>query len=406
MEKGGIFLIKVSYSDLGSMYFSTIKPIQLDEVYDYISKNENIEEAVVLWTCNRFEIYFYPGSMDTVEFFDEFLKKRVYKYSIIHGEDAIKHLFIVSSGLDSMVIGENEILGQVKDAWKYSITRGYSKSNLNHIFRKAIEVGKKVRTLHGFNKIKRSVASESMEFIGDNSNVLLVGAGKEGRQIAQLLADRGINFKVTNRTRTRGIELAKSFNVEFVEFDKDMWRGYDTIIIAVNTTDYILRDADLKRMKVKTIIDLSIPSAVENPSDTEVKLINMEKLSVIAEANNQKRQEIAREALKTVETEFHKFIKKINDAEREEFIKKLMRYSEKIIEEEIKIFSKEGNSDNIKEIEIGLKATRNKLLAPLINALKTTGDIKSSNLMSEMERILDEQLSNIKIEKVKEIKGN
>ena len=121
-----MFLIKVTYGDLGSLYFSSVKDFQIDEVYDYIKKNERIEEALVLWTCNRFEIYFYPGDRETVEFLEDYINERSLKHSVVHGLDAIKHLFLVSAGMDSMVIGENEILGQVRDAWEVSKKKGFS----------------------------------------------------------------------------------------------------------------------------------------------------------------------------------------------------------------------------------------------------------------------------------------
>ncbi len=406
MEKGGIFLIKVSYSDLGSLFFSTVKPIQIEEVYNYISKNENIKEAVVLWTCNRFEIYFYPGSYDSVQFFDEFLRGRVYKYSVIHGEDAIKHLFLVAAGLDSMVLGENEILGQVKEAWVISQEKGYSKENMNQVFRKAVEVGKRVRTRHGFNKIKRSVASEAIEFIDDSDEVLVIGAGKLGTQISNMLKDKGLKFSITNRTEAKGRNLARNLGVKFVEFDVKKWLHFSTIIVAASSDSYIIRSKDVVNCNVRKIIDLSTPPSVDPALSDKVELINMERLSSISEINNRKREALAREALRTVEEEFSKFIKILNEKERDKIIKKLVAFTDNIINEELEIFSREIPIEHMAEVEIGIRATRNKIVGPFIQALKNTTDIKSSSLLSELERLLDEQLSKSKVEKVKEVKGN
>ncbi|MEM0130308.1 MAG: hypothetical protein QXW75_02455, partial [Thermoplasmatales archaeon] len=105
MDKGGLFLVKVTYSDLGSLYFSSVPKFEIEEVYDYIKRNERIQEAMVLWTCNRFEIYFYPGDKETVEFVEDYLNKKAGQHSVVHGLDAIRHLFLVASGLDSMVVG-------------------------------------------------------------------------------------------------------------------------------------------------------------------------------------------------------------------------------------------------------------------------------------------------------------
>jgi len=116
LEKGGLFLVKVTYNDLGSLYFTNVSDFQLDEVYGYIKKNERIKEAFVLWTCNRFEVYFYPGDKETVEFVEDYIKGKALQHSVIHGLDAVRHLFLVAAGLDSMVIGENEIVSQIRDA--------------------------------------------------------------------------------------------------------------------------------------------------------------------------------------------------------------------------------------------------------------------------------------------------
>lgn len=252
MEKGGMFLIKVTYGDLGSLYFSSVKDLQIDEVYDYIKKNERIEEALVLWTCNRFEIYFYPGDRETVEFLEDYIYEKSLKHSVVHGLDAIKHLFLVSAGMDSMVIGENEILGQVRDAWEVSKRKGFSGANLNELLKKSLEIGRKARRENGNGKRARSVAGEALDQIKilPGQKVLVIGAGDLGTQVSSFLSRKGIPFSISNRSTERAKEISKAFGVRIEDFDKKKWKSYDVIITATKSAEIILERKDVMNSKI------------------------------------------------------------------------------------------------------------------------------------------------------------
>ncbi len=407
MEKGGIFLIRVSYSDLGSLYFSTIQDFQLDEVYGYIKKNERIKEAMVLWTCNRFEIYFYPGDRETVSFLEDFVRGKSLKYSVIHGLDAVKHLFLVSAGLDSMVIGENEILAQVKQAWDFSKGQGMSGKNLNDVVKKAIEVGRKARRENGNGKRVKSVAGEALGRVRilPEERVILIGAGNLGTQIASQLSREGIHFSVSNRSIERAKEISKAFGADVEKFEKGRWLNYDVVITATKSPKPLLQTQDIKGSKVKTIIDLGVPPNVAGEMPKGVNLLSMETLANSIERMEVENTDYVTRSLKTVNDEFDKYSQKLMNVDKEKLLRKIVDYSNKVIEEEMTYFNRrEDKNLDAELIRKGLESTRNKLLGFVINGIKNAKDIRSSETIKNMEMILDENFSRYEAKKVKKIR--
>ncbi len=401
-----MFLIKVTYGDLGSLYFSSVKDLQIDEVYDYIKKNERIEEALVLWTCNRFEIYFYPGDRETVEFLEDYIYEKSLKHSVVHGLDAIKHLFLVSAGMDSMVIGENEILGQVRDAWEVSKRKGFSGANLNELLKKSLEIGRKARRENGNGKRARSVAGEALDQIKilPGQKVLVIGAGDLGTQVSSFLSRKGIPFSISNRSTERAKEISKAFGVRIEDFDKKKWKSYDVIITATKSAEIILERKDVMNSKIKTVLDLGVPPNVSQELPDSVRLVNMELLSRTISANNDEAGDYATRSLKIVNDEFEKFSQKIMNVDREEFLKRIYDYSNKVIEEEMKYFEKKPyNRENKAQIKKGLESTRNKLLGFVVNGIKNAKDIRSSETVTKMEMILNENFSRYETKKTKKV---
>jgi glutamyl-tRNA reductase len=407
LEKGGLFLIKVTYGDLGSLYFSSVKDFQIDEVYEYIKKNERIKESLVLWTCNRFEIYFYPGDKETVEFLEDYVAEKSLKHGVIHGFDAIRHLFLVSAGLDSMVVGENEILAQVKEAWQLSRKNGFSGSNLNAILKKAIEVGKKARREFGNGRHVKSVVSEALDQItfSKSQKVLVIGAGHLGRQVAGILSRRGIDFSISNRSRDKAKEISKALGAGIEKYDKKRWRNYDVIIAATKSPTLILNERDILNSKARIILDLGVPSNVTDKIPDGVRLVNMESLSEVIAARDERRGYYETESLKMVNDEFEKFASRLMNSEKDQLLKRIFDYSNKVIDEEMGYLEKRThNREDGPLIRKGLESTRNKLIGFVINGIKNAKDIRSSETVTNMEMILNENLSRYEAKKIKKVR--
>jgi glutamyl-tRNA reductase len=194
-----------------------------------------VHEAVAISTCNRTEIYLVAA--DPVDAESLALSALARHAGIrptellgnlysLRGTEAVRHLFSVAAGLDSMIIGENEIQGQVRRAYELALVEGTTGPITNRLFRDALSAGKRARTDTGISRSRVSVSSIAVELaenaLGElgSRNVLVIGAGENGEVTARALADRGVStIFVANRRYDRAIGLAARFGGEAVRFD-------------------------------------------------------------------------------------------------------------------------------------------------------------------------------------------
>jgi glutamyl-tRNA reductase len=201
-----------------------IAPDDLPKAIVSLVSRRNVREAVVLSTCNRTEVYavaekFHGAYADIRDFFCELggldpdeLHPHLYSQ---HDDAAVSHLFEVAAGLDSAVLGETEILGQVRGAWERSQHEGGAKAGLNLLFRHALETGKRARTETAISRSTASVSSAAVDMATDRlgslagRRVLVVGAGEMGEGVAVALVGAGAtDITVVNRTHERAVALA------------------------------------------------------------------------------------------------------------------------------------------------------------------------------------------------------
>jgi glutamyl-tRNA reductase len=203
----------------------TIAPEHLGKAVAGLAQRDNVREAVVLSTCNRTEVYvvaelFHGAYGDVRDLLCELgdlsvdeLSPHLYSQ---HDTSAITHLFEVAAGLDSAVLGESEILGQVRSAWETAQREGAARSTLNALFRAALSTGKRARSETGIGRGTASISHAAVEMITDmygdlsGKRVLVVGAGSMGEGVAVALHRAGgADILVANRTAERGASLAE-----------------------------------------------------------------------------------------------------------------------------------------------------------------------------------------------------
>ena len=210
---------------------------ELPKALHQLMTYEHVLEGVVLSTCNRIEVYavvskFHGGAQDLRNFLAEFrhvapedFSDRLYTY---HDDGALRHLFRVAAGIDSMIVGESEILGQVRRAFAAAQEEGATQRVLGSAFRKALRAGKRARTETAIGRNPVSISSAAVElarktFEGDTlagKKVAIVGAGKMGRLAAKALAAAGASdVTVVNRTEERAQDLADAFGATPVPMD-------------------------------------------------------------------------------------------------------------------------------------------------------------------------------------------
>lgn len=251
---------------------------------------EHILEGAVLSTCNRIEVYacvskFHGGAQDLRNFLAEFrhvapedFSDRLYTY---HDDAAIRHLFRVSAGIDSMVVGESEILGQVRRAFAAASEEGATQRVLGSGFRKALRAGKRARTETSIGRNPVSISSAAVElarkaFEGSTlagKRVTIVGAGKMGRLAAQALASAGASdVSVVNRSQERAQEVADAFGATPMPIERlpEQLALADIVITSTTAPETIIdkamvegavaeRDAD----RTLFIVDIAVPRDVE-----------------------------------------------------------------------------------------------------------------------------------------------
>jgi glutamyl-tRNA reductase len=237
-----------------------------------------LAEIVLLSTCNRVEIYGVSDDLSTAtDLVSSFLQCRAGRTAdfIRHeGPEAVRHLFRVAAGLDSMVRGETEILGQVKDAYAAAFGAGHTGPALNRLFQQAFRAAKKVRTESEIGRGAVSVGSAAARLaasaLGDlgTCRALLLGAGEAGENVARSLHARGLmELLVANRTSARAEALAAGLGGRAVEFAH--WRDHlstaDIVIACADAPSRLLRAAELapflavREDRPLFLLDLAVP---------------------------------------------------------------------------------------------------------------------------------------------------
>ncbi len=310
-------------------------------IFGLKEENESTE-VVVLSTCNRTEIYFNLAKDCDFRNFSYILKKlgefksikkeiNPYFYNV-GGREAVEHLFNVAAGLDSMVLGENQVLGQVKEAYRISASRKYTGSVLNKLFHKAFEAGKKVRTNTEINKGASSVSYAAVELASKifsdlgKHPVLLTGAGETGELVLKSLVERGSNkLYITNRTYSRAEKLGKKYSAEPVRFEelKEQLVKCDIVITSTSSPEPLFSFKMLKEvMKVRRhrtifLIDLSVPRDVDEKVKhlENVFLYDIDDLDEVVAHNYEKRKHEIKKAekiIKKIIDEFFSWVSTLN----------------------------------------------------------------------------------------------
>ncbi len=292
-------------------------PDQALRAADELRLSGTLEEAVVLSTCNRSELYGVPRDADTdaqaamESFLTNFhgipaseLDGRLFRQQ---NSEAVRHLFRVSAGLDSMLLGEAEILGQVRDAYGRALDHGSTGPVLNRLFQGALEVGKRVRTETEVGSRPMSVAWAGVKLaervFGDleGHEALILGAGAVAEQVVEHLRNRGIGrLRVVNRSRDRAEDLAQRMGGESVDWShlEHALKSPDIIVTSVGGTEPILSRALLDRVhsarggRALFVVDLGVPRNVEPDAASlyNLYLYNIDDLGEIVEQNRKARE--------------------------------------------------------------------------------------------------------------------
>ncbi|HQN31555.1 MAG TPA: glutamyl-tRNA reductase [Methanothrix soehngenii] len=385
----------------------------VETILKWVMSQDRVEECAVLKTCNRVEVYVVAPRGEKV-LFDLAKKARVSSRIIdFHDHDeSLLHLLRLASGLESMIIGEDQILGQMKELTQIAMKAGTTGWMLETAFKKAIQVGKRVRKETRINERSVSVGSAAVdlaeEILGDlkGKSVLVIGAGETGELISRALLSREIgSLAVTNRTLSSAVCLAESLGGEAVPFD-DMPRRLhiaDVVISATSAPHYILLKSDIEtamadRSNKLLIIDIANPRDVDQAAAevSGVELHNIDSLKNISRENMMQRMAEATRVEEIITEELQLLRAKYKRKEAEELLARLYSQAELVKDQEVrKAMNKLSARHTLGEIEQQVlcdmsRSIVNKILSEPTKSLKSAaerGDLEILKSLCELFRL-------------------
>ena len=299
----------------------TVPPALVPKALRDLAGREYLAEVALLSTCNRTEVYacctkFHPGVADASEFLAEQagmraadLTEHIYSY---YDEAAVAHLFGVAAGVDSVILGEGQILGQVRDALKVAEEEGTAQQSLARIFRFAIEVGKRSRAETGIGRGAVSLSSAAVALAAERlgtlveQRVLVLGAGEMGEGMARSLAGSGVaEVVVAGRGTERSTELAIRVGGRAIPIEQlpQALVSADLVLTSTGSTEIVISQDEIELAMQRRfgrellIVDIAVPRDVD-PAVADVPgvtLLDMDDLKAFAESSmDRRRREVAR----------------------------------------------------------------------------------------------------------------
>jgi glutamyl-tRNA reductase len=351
-----------------------------------------VEEGVILSTCNRVEVVAASrdcqAAADAIGAFLE--KQRVERHAAaleghvyhFHGGEAARHLFRVAASLDSMVVGEPQILGQLKEYYDAAQEAGTVGAILHRLFHRSFSVAKRVRTETGIGSGAVSVSSIAVDLAKrifdrfDDKTVMLIGAGKMGDLMARYLQSNGVHsMMVTNRTFERAVALAEKIQgspIRFEDFPRYLkladlvigCAGAPDVVIDALTVERVLRERKQKAMFFIDIGDRRNFDAKINDLDN-VYLYNIDDLKSVAEDNLQERASEAEKAEGIVQEEVTGFLRWMGALDQVPMITALRQRFEEVRRQEMEKSLGRG----LKDLSIEQRAALDDLTSAMINKL-------------------------------------
>ena len=374
----------------------------LKDLFSTLKEQIDIKEYIEINTCNRYEYFLYTDDCIDLDLDCE------NKYVIIqYNDDAVLHLFRMTSGLESMIIGEDQILGQVKDAKMKSEREGHCGKKLDAVFTKAIHVGQVVRNKTKINQGSISIGSAAVElaeeYLGDlqDKNVLVIGAGKMGTLVAKALAEKNLKaIFVANRTYYKAVKLAEELEGEAILFDnlEEKLLNADLVISATGAPHAIINKERLLNVfneqipKKMVFIDIANPRDIEDDvTELGIDLFNIDDLRGIAEKNKKLREREVIEAEKIIESEFDLLKESFNLIEINSLLGNLRESMEEIRQRESQKGIVKLNKVDANDIKIIDKMTQsivNKIFYDISENIRKTAKNNDEDIIEICEMIL------------------
>lgn len=377
---------------------------------------DDITEAVVLSTCMRTEVYavaerYHGAVQDVRNFFAEHSFRAPEDFAdhlyTFHDDAAVTHLFRVASGLDSAVLGEGEVLGQVRGAWQHAMDEGAAGPVLSALFRHAVEVGKRARAETGIARGTTSMSQAAVEMATrhlsslDDRRILVLGAGDMGEGMVAALATSGAGeILVANRSTTKAVGLARKVGGRHVSLDAIGTALADVDVLLTSTSSPgVLVEADDLREVMATrdgqpllVVDIAVPRDVD-PAVREIEgvtLLDIDDLAAFATAGVEgRRQEVTR-VEDIIDGEVHRYAAATTSRQAAPLVAALHDRAEAIRRAELDRVAGRLSSEELAAVEAATRAVMNKLLhEPTVRLKDAAGSPRGDRLADALRHLFD-----------------
>jgi len=385
----------------------------INNAHKLFLKKAGFEECVILQTCNRVEVFAASKESDQSSLLEGWAsavglpEKDFANVEISKGMDAVMHLMKLASGLDSLVVGEDQILGQVRRALEYSRSSRYARTNLSLIFDRALKVGSRVRTATGINKGNVSIASVAVNLAGEYfddlkfKTIMLIGTGEAASLVAKMLKKQEVDFMVASRAPERAQSFAETVAGTPIPFDSalEMLCEVDLIFTATVAPYHLLtferiENAMKNRREGMMIFDLSNPRTVDERVATihGVKLINMDQIAELVGKNMRSRMKEINSAEKLIDSEIKSVDMIMRRMKAEPVVISVFKNVDTIRERELKkalaMLGKKRGPEQAKIVEqLSYAIVEGILSTPMNNLRKEIEEGESEELMKIVAKL-------------------
>ena len=276
-------------------------------------KNSSVSECVIIQTCNRIELFAASDNPDIDKIKSTWAsltgqEESVFRdtLEVCENKDAYEHLLKLTSGLESLVVGEEQILGQIKESISVARQTRASGKRLNKLFDRSIRIGTRIRNSTGIGRGGISLGSMAVKLAEENvddiksKHVLLIGTGEAATMVAKSLKKRGYAFNVTSRTVERSIGFSQTLGGNPIKFEEVLsgFSNYEIIFVATTAPYFLvtfdkMKDAMKNKKSGAMILDLSNPRTVDEKVATipGIKLMNIDQIAEMIDKNMKKRKD-------------------------------------------------------------------------------------------------------------------
>ena len=390
----------------------TIKDIE--EAYDQFKKHSGLDECVIIQTCNRIELFGKSKNQEVDKIKKTWaslagLEEQVFdeNMEIEENQNALHHLLKLTSGLDSMVLGEEQILGQIKNSITSARERKASGQHLNTLFDKAIRIGTRIRNTSGIGKGGISVGSMAVKLAEENidelktKKTLLIGTGEVSTLVAKSLQRRGYAFDVTSRTLSRSETFCETMGGNPVKFEEVLsgFDNYDVIFVATTAPYFLvtyerITDAMKDKNKGIMILDLSNPRTVDEKVATigGVKLMNLDQIAEMVEKNMNARQNKVKTVENIINEEVAVLEASMKRLEAEPLVKDVFKNIESLREKELQKALQmldEKDEKRIKIIDELTKAVVESIVSTPMNNIRKASEQGNPEMVDLASKLFD-----------------